>query len=204
MFSKSYFLIRFILFTTVLISIVSCKDQNTLKADKLFENKQYKEAIVVYDEYLKLHPTHVKSIYNKGRAYEELGQYEQAFKEYQTALDLDKKNTSAMLSIATYNYRIEDFEIAAYMAQKAIDENPQLTNAYFWLGRSNHQLGKFKEAMEAYEKAIKLSPDNGEVYLYRGLLYLVQKNKRKGCIDLQKAKDLNIAEADAALNSYCK
>lgn len=204
MFSKSNSMIRFILFVTFVILIVSCKDQNTIKGDKLFESKKYKEAIEVYDEYLKLNPTHVKSIYNRGRAYEELGQYEKAFKEYQTAWELDKKNTSAMLSIATHNYRIEDFEIAAYMAQKAIDENPQLTNAYFWLGRSNHQLGKFKEAMEAYEKAIKLSPDNGELYLYRGLLYLVQKNKRKGCIDLQKAKDLNVADAETALRNYCK
>jgi tetratricopeptide (TPR) repeat protein len=184
--------------------LISCKDQNTIKGDKLFEDKKYKEAIVVYDEYLKLNPSHFKSIYNRGRAYEELGQFDKAFADYQTALDLDKKNTSAMLSIATHNYRIEDYEVAAYMAQKALDENPQLPKAYFWLGRSNHQLGKFREAMEAYEKSISLNPNNGEVYLYRGLLYLVQKDNGKGCADLQKANNLDVPDAVSALASYCK
>jgi tetratricopeptide (TPR) repeat protein len=197
-------MIRLVLFTTILVSFISCKDENTIKGDNLFEDKKYKEAIAVYDEYLKLNPTHVKSIYNRGRAYEELGQFERAFTDYQAALELDKKNTSAMLSIATHNYRKEDYEVAAYMSQNAIDENPQLSKAYFWLGRSNHQLGKFNEAMEAYEKSITLAPDNGEVYLYRGLLYLVQKNKGKGCADLQKANELDVADAETAIANYCK
>jgi tetratricopeptide (TPR) repeat protein len=197
-------MIRLVLFASLLVSLLSCKDQNTIKGDKLFEDKKYQEAIAVYDEFLKLKPTHVKSIYNRGRAYEELGQFDKAYTDYQAALELDKKNTSAMLSIATHNYRMADYEVAAYMAQRALDENPQLPKAYFWLGRSNHQLGKFKEAMEAYERSINLAPDFGEVYLYRGLLYLVQKNKAKGCADLKKADELDAADAAAALANYCR
>lgn len=195
------FVLQLLLITII---ITSCKDQNTIKGDKLFESGNYKEAIIVYDEFLKLNPTDIKSLYNRGRSYEELGDFQSALKDFNEVLLVDSKNTQAMLSIATFHYRNEAYDQAAYFAERAIEENSQLSKAFFWLGRSNYQLGKFKEAMQALHSAINLNKSYGEAYLYRGILHLRQQNNKGACADFKSAASLDISDAKEAVKKYCQ
>ena len=58
--------------------LTSCGNEDEIMGDRLFEQGKYHDAISAYTKYLELQPTHVKSIYNRGRAFEELGQYGEA------------------------------------------------------------------------------------------------------------------------------
>ncbi|MEM8893938.1 MAG: tetratricopeptide repeat protein, partial [Bacteroidota bacterium] len=157
-----------------------------------------------YTEYIKLNPTSVKSIYNRGRAYEELGQYQKAFQDWTKVMELDKKNTNALLSLSTHYYRNERFDQAAYQADQAIEINPQLADAHFWRGRSLHQQGMFQDALNAYNSAVSLNDDNGEYYLFRGAIYAHFKNTAKACSDFRLASNLDVSDAKDAIAKYCR
>mgnify|MGYP003325422196 CR=1 FL=1 len=58
---------------------------------------------------IKLNPNNTKSIYRRGRSYEEIGDYQNAFKDYTKVLNIDKKHTSAHLSIAIHHHRNSDY-----------------------------------------------------------------------------------------------
>jgi tetratricopeptide (TPR) repeat protein len=74
--------IRFLLILIVVPILFSCHDENSLLGDAYYESGKYHEAIEAYDEFLKLKPRHVKTIYNRGRCYQELGEYEKAMADF--------------------------------------------------------------------------------------------------------------------------
>ncbi len=196
---------RLIIIATVLLSFVGgCKNEDAILGDQLFEKGKFEEAINAYDHYLELQPTHVKSIYNRGRAYEELGLYKQALDDFEQVLEIDKKNVSALLSIGNHHYRQERYDIAAYNFEKAIALNDTQTEGRYLWGKALHQLGKFRQALEQYNFAISLNKDYGDAYFHRGMLYVTMKNRRKACTDLRTAQTLEVDDANEALAKYCR
>ena len=194
---------RHLLIWVLGLALLGCETEERTKGDSLFNNGEYKEAVVAYNDYLKLHPSHVKSIYNRGRSYEELGQFENAFKDFEAVLEIDKKNTSALLSLSKYYYREHNFNKSLYYAELAVKENENLAEGQFWLGRAQHQLGLFSEALIAYNNAINLDRELGEAYLYRGAIKMQGDRKKSACADFKSAKDLGVKEAESAQKKYC-
>ena len=88
------------------IAAISCKKNESAEADNLYSQGKYEQAIGKYNEYLKIYPRHVKSLYNRGRCYEELGQYERAMEDFNKALEIDPKNTQALQSVGLDFYRL--------------------------------------------------------------------------------------------------
>ncbi|MEL7145118.1 MAG: tetratricopeptide repeat protein [Bacteroidota bacterium] len=183
---------------------ISCGGEETSKGDLLFGSGQYREAISAYTEYLKLHPNHVASYYNRGRSYEELKQYDQSFKDFKKVLELDEKNFNAHLSLSNHYYRERVYAKSLIHAKQVIELNGSVAQGYFLIARCNHQMGAVKEAMKAYDQAIELNENLGEAYLYRGALHVYFKNNSSACSDFRNAKNLSVAEADAVLEKYCK
>ena len=184
--------------------IAGCGNEDRTKGDKLYAGKKYEEAITAYTTYLELHPSHVKSLYNRGRSYEELKIFDKAHDDFEAVLKIDKKNTAALLSLSKYNYRVDKFDRAKYYAELALKNNDQMAQGHFWLGRSYHQLGIFKEAMKAYNNAINLDRKYGEAYLYRGAIKVGLKRVKSACDDFRSAEELGVKEANTALQNYCR
>ena len=78
---------RYFLF---IIITYSCITDKTKEGDLYYKNNKYIEAITSYDESLKLDPNNVKSIYRRGRSYEELGIYNKALEDYLKVIEIDK------------------------------------------------------------------------------------------------------------------
>jgi tetratricopeptide (TPR) repeat protein len=181
----------------------ACQDNNSKEGDKLYQQGQYEQAVKAYTDFIKYNPTDVRSIYNRGRSYEELGQHAEALKDYEAVLKLDEKNTNVMISIGRHFFRENKFEDAAFYFDKATQENNNLKVAQFLKGRSYHKAGITDKAMEAYNAAINVDGNYGEAYLYRGALRIYLKRKAAGCSDLKTAQSLKVKEAEAALQQYC-
>lgn len=184
--------------------MISCGGEETSKGDALFGAGKYQQAIAAYTEYVKLHPTHVASFYNRGRSYEELKNYDQSFKDFNKVLELDERNFNAHLSLSKHYYRDRAYAKSLIHSKRVVELNGSVAQGHFLIARNNHQMGNVKEAMKSYDQAIELNENLGEAYLYRGALHVYNKNNGRACSDFKNAKNLNISEADDVLSKYCK
>ena len=188
----------------ILTVALACNKEVTLEADRLASEGKYKEAIEAYDEYLATKPKDIKSLYNRGRAYEELGQDENARKDFIKVLDIDADNINANLSMGQYWYKKNDFARAINFFDKVIVVDGRVSDAYLFKGRSLHQQGDFDDARKNYDQAINFNNKSAEAFLYRGALKVAKGQKRSACNDLNRAKALGAKEAETAIARYCK
>lgn len=196
--------IKTFLAIAIFISLVGCNADLTREADDLFKQGKYREAIEAYNEYLSTKPKDVKSLYNRGRAYQELGDVESAKKDFIGVLDLDRENLNANLSMGQYWYNEKDYNKAIAFLDKVIVIDGRESMAYLLKGRCLHQKSEFEKAKENYDLAINFDKKNAEAFLYRGALKIVLNQKRGACNDLNRALGLGAEEAKAAIAKHCK
>ena len=182
----------------------SCNSYVTREADDLYMKGEYKAAIIQYDEFLATKPKDVKSLYNRGRAYEELGQVEKAKADFIRVLDIDSENINANLSMGKYWSNREQHNQATNFFDKVLRKDARNVTAYLLKGRSFHKTGDFKEAIKNYNLAVEFDKKNQDAFLYRGALRINIGQVRRACDDLNRAKVLGSSEAAKAFNKYCK
>lgn len=189
----------------VILMITSCsKSSESDVADQFFKQGSYEKAIASYDSFLKLEPHNIKSIYNRGRAYEELGRFEEAVSDYERVLEIDPENISANLSIGKNYYRNKEYDKASLFFDKVTKSDSENAVAHFLRGRALSKMGLLKEAMESYNNAININKDYGDAYFSRATLYRYLKRNKKACSDFKLAHALGLKEAQTALDRYCK
>ena len=175
-FIESHHMKIYILTVTLLVFLASCQNEESLMGDAYFKEGKFEEAIQSYNKYLRLKPRHVKTIYNRGRCYQELGQYDKALEDFNLVLKYDSHNENALLSIGQEFYRKNDYKSAIYYAEKVLERDPGSTMAFYLIGRSNHKQGHLRAALNNYTTALNLSPEFGEAYFHRSAVrfYLKQ------------------------------
>ena len=79
------------------------------------------------------------------------------------------------------------------------EQNPY--QGYFW---DNYAYCLYMQ--KDYSKAIEIDPEFGNAYLYRGILQFIMKggDRKKGCEDLKKARDLDVEEAEEFIRLACR
>ena len=93
-------------FIIILFLFISCIKDESRDADNLYESKNFIGAIELYNEIINLKPNDIKSIYRRGRSYEELKQFELAFKDYQKVLETLKPIINDVLIIDIQDERV--------------------------------------------------------------------------------------------------
>jgi tetratricopeptide (TPR) repeat protein len=187
-----------------LMSILfACASDKSDEGDRFFESGDYQEAVDAYTLYLNIKPRNIKTLYNRGRAHEELGEHDLAMADYEKVLKLDDDHIKARLSIGNIHFRNEDYEKAYYQFDLVVTKHRQSDVALMYRGKANQKLGKLRDALLDYNEAILINSSNGQVYLYRGILKVHNKRRKSACQDFKKAKSLGIAEATTALEKYC-
>ena len=181
----------------------SCNSGDARKADRLFDQGNYQEAIDAYSSYLLENPRNIEAIYNRGRSYEEIGKFAEAEGDFEEVTKLDEKNINAYLSLAKLNYEQKKYSRALLFSENALEINENSADGYFLNARAQHQLGYADGAMEAYTLAIKINSNFGEAYLYRGALKINKKLTRSACEDFKKAENLEVAHASSIRETYC-
>ncbi|UII30745.1 tetratricopeptide repeat protein [Fulvivirga ulvae] len=195
----------FIVMFLFLLVAGACKDESSDLGDQYFRNGQYKEAVAAYTEYLTLEPTHIKSLYNRGRAYEELGQHDKALADFHKIIKEDPLNVNAYLSITSdYYYRQQDYENTVFYADKTLKLNENNPVAHTLKGKAYQKLGKLNEALAAYNAAISVDKEYADAYLSRALLRIHLKQTSRACADLTMAKSLGAKSAADVMGKYCK
>jgi tetratricopeptide (TPR) repeat protein len=76
-----------------------------LEAQRLLVNQQYKEAIQVYMQILKIKPNHAASFANIGLCYERIGNLEKALEYFRRAHELDESDPLTLLNMSHIFHR---------------------------------------------------------------------------------------------------
>ena len=150
-----------VLTAALIIVLGACDSKNSQQGDRLFADGDYEQAVSEYTSYIEYNPEDIKSIYNRGRAYEELGQYDKSLADYEKALEIDPKNFNALMSIGKFHFRNDNYGDAAFYFNKAVKVKDRSADAHYLSGRANHKLGETTKAMEGYNQAISLNSEYG-------------------------------------------
>ncbi|MFI3269672.1 MAG: tetratricopeptide repeat protein [Rikenellaceae bacterium] len=97
-----------------------------------------------------------------------------------------------------------DYGSALADLQQAIELHPTLAYSHYNLGGLLVIQGKLPEAYEAYSEAIRHYPNFAEAYYNRGVVQIMMKDTRKGCIDLSKGGELGVERAYKLLEKYSR
>lgn len=185
-----------------LMLFVGCGSDKSDEGDRHYRKGQFEEAVASYSEYLILNPTDLKTLYNRGRAYQEIGENDKAVEDFSKVIKEDPLNVNALLSIANdYYHRIHDYENAIFYADKALKVSGNAM-AFTLKGQSYQRLGKLNEAMQAYNDAISISETYADAYISRGSLFIYLNQDDRACRDFRQARALD-ADVDSYIKKYC-
>ncbi len=163
--------------------------------------KQYTSAITTLSAAIKENPESPFLYINRAATRAEMIEFISSIESSFQRITIDSdpannlKNSSSSSRTYDYNDALADIE-------KAIALHPDL--AYSHYNRAGLLLlsGRLPEAYKAYTKAVDLYPSFAEAYYNRGIVQIMMKDTRKGCIDLSKAGELGIERAYKLLEKY--
>ena len=123
--------------------------------DSLYFDKNYAEAIVQFDEFKKLHPTHPEipyAIYQVGMCY---------LKQMRS---VDRDQTVTEKALEQFRYVVESFSQSKYVSDARAKMQlcqRQLAEQEFYIGHFYYRKGHYKAALGRFEEILKKYPDLG-------------------------------------------
>jgi tetratricopeptide (TPR) repeat protein len=158
------------------------------EANGLFEQKQYQEALVKYEEILAAEPTIYQIYLNIGSAYRELHELDKAAASFQKVLDQEATNTGALVNMGDVLVEQGKLDQAVTYFEKAIDQTQDevipFNVAEIYFNQNNAA-----KAIEYYQIASERKPGWPEPYLKLGYA-----NLNAGNMDAAKASFQKVVE----------
>ncbi len=114
-------------------------------------------------------------------------------------ITIDADPANRLNNAVKHNY---DYDEAIADIETAIKLHPNLAYSHYNLAGLLVVSNKLPEAYNAYNRAIELYPGFAEAYYNRGVVQIMMKDTRKGCIDLSKAGELGVDNAYKLLQLY--
>lgn len=194
-------IIGMLVFTFFYLS--KCNNDSNLDGIDYFNKGDYAAALESYNEYLLLNPDDIKTLYNRARCFELLGNDAKAEMDYNEVLDREPFHVNALLGLSQIFYRKEDFQSTINLTESVImvEENNFL--AHYYTGRAYHKVGYWLHALKCYNRVIELNPDYGNAYFHRSSVMISIGMLPLGCHDLKAALELGIEGSKEALDKYC-
>lgn len=132
---------------------------------------EYDQAILDYDELIKLDPDYAKALNNRGVAYLKKDDYEPAIRDFDAAIKLDANYADAFANRAETNQKKGDYAEALKDFDAAIQLKPALP--VLWNDRcwTRALAGQLQDAIADCDQSIRLEP-SAAAFDSRGFTYL--------------------------------
>jgi tetratricopeptide (TPR) repeat protein len=180
----------------VVLSSVACSNPEKAKraaldnGNEYFASKQYREAIVEYQNALSYDANFVEAHQRLAESHLALGNGGRAFQEFIRVADLIPDDPDAQIKAGNFLLLAGQFEDAKTRALRAIEKAPRSVEARVLLANATAGLKDIDTAIQQAEEAIKLEP-NSRAYQNLAVLRL-----RSGQYDLAEAEFKRAIEAD--------
>ncbi|GHS93557.1 hypothetical protein FACS1894107_12010 [Planctomycetales bacterium] len=131
------------------------EDELLAQAQRCLDEQEASRAILLFDEYLALHPDDAEAYDDRGLAYLQLGKYRSAARDFQRAIKI---------------------------AEDAGEEPDALSHTH--LAETLRDMGKFDEALAAVAQALEIEDDLPDARYLRGWLFFHCGQYREAADDL--------------------
>lgn len=148
-------------------------------AQSLFEIKEYREALALFETAIKLKPDFPQTYNDLGVVLLTLGENRQAAESFQKAINLDTNNAEAYNNLGVSLSALKKKKEAHEAFLKAVELRPEFTNALFNLGVSFIETGDRPAAQKILSKLEKTNSDLAQKFkdkLWQG--YVINASER--------------------------
>ena len=125
-------------------------------------NAQYKEAVLAFQEALKLKPLDADLNYYLGVCHYSLEEYEDALNYLRKAQEAKPNDAEIYYYLGSSYYSLGQYEEAINFLEKTVEINPDDAEAYSILGASHNSLGQNQQAKENFNKAQQIFQSRGD------------------------------------------
>jgi tetratricopeptide (TPR) repeat protein len=155
-----------------------------LTANKLFDTKQYQDALTCYNSIIESGQPLAEAFYMRGRTKFMLKMEEsQVLNDYRVAHELEPENAEYSFVVGKSLFRQKDFYEAINYFNKAINLDGSKPDYFAMKGQALNFLERSDEAMESYYSALKESPSHS-VALAHAISILINQGNEKEALSL--------------------
>jgi tetratricopeptide (TPR) repeat protein len=144
-------------------------------ADKALKEKDFSEALFLYDLAVKIEPDNAELYKCLGRVYQDQNMVEQAKKYYLQAIEMDGSYWAAYHNLGVIAESKKDFEMAINYYKKAFSCNDEQCLSLLCLGNLYGELRQYILAQYYFQKASQIAPSNYDVSYLQAYLLLKRK-----------------------------
>ena len=150
-------------------------------ANDLFLKKRFLDAIPIYEKILKIDPTNLNAVNNKGYALSKSKDYKNAIDCYNHGLKINPNDKSLIINKISALRKMRMFDEALQNCDLFLNENPnELTVLYHKL-RILQMIEQFDESVDICNKILNVYPNNGEI-LFDKAVNLACLGKTPACL----------------------
>ena len=192
------FWLFFILFPTETFAQKNTKISKPINKKQVFEEadaelyvQNFKEAIKLFDKYIKADTTNEQAYFKRGNAHFNLNNLEKADADFSRTLQIDTANFEAYLYKGAIFFRNTQYEMAISCFEKSLKLNFNQPVLFNYLAESHHLLGNLDTAIRYYDDIIVRFPQEMALYLGRGNCHFDKTNYRNAITDFDKVLSEN-------------
>ncbi len=155
----------------------------------LGEKARFQDAIIEFDEAIRLDPKHARAYVRRGLAYAILDMYRRAIQDFNEAIKLDPTLSEAYAGRGSALESLREYEKALQDYEEAIRHDPKIIDVQTSIDRVNQHISQYYQEIQFYIGAIKISPDGSSAVLYnsRGIAYFEFGRYEKAVQDYSEA-----------------
>jgi tetratricopeptide (TPR) repeat protein len=125
---------------------------------------RYEEALVDYQEAVRIAPDYVDALNNLGSVFGKLGRVQEAVDAYSRAINLKPDYGLAHNNLGAAYYDLGRYEEAIVAYKRSLELLPQASTTHYNLGVAYSKLGRYRDAVESFKKAVELDPNYAEAH----------------------------------------
>jgi tetratricopeptide (TPR) repeat protein len=163
------------------------------RANILYLNKRFDEAVDGYLDALKIEPLNIIAISKLALIYQEQGKAEKAVEMYEKAIIANPKDSDLWFNMGILYFNMKNFVKAKECFNKVVEMNPEDVESLMNLVNSLWKMELYGEAIPFLEKVVALKPDNVTGWQFLFVAYN-KESTREDLSDAQRKELVNKAK----------
>ena len=156
---KVFSLLFVFLFSFALFTYAQSAQDYYKSAMIKFVNKRYSESVEDFTKAIKVKPNYIDAYFNRGIAYEYMGESNRALKDYANVIKLDPGMNEAYINRALLYKKLEKYTLAIKDLDRAIALRPDFAFAYLYRADIHYIMGDLGASAKDYRKVLNMLPN---------------------------------------------